>query len=324
MSEKYLVSVIVPIYNVENYLGRCIESIVGQSYEKIEIILVDDGATDSSGKLADEWEKRDSRIRVIHQKNAGLSEARNTGIEAAYGDYIVFVDSDDWIHENMIEAMIERLSCADIVSCGMIKATDENQTEIPWFDTEHIFSSREAIEYLIENTCFSSHVPRNIYPREIFNTVRFPRGKLFEDILTTHRLFAHVKRICVIPEHYYYYYERTGSISNSIKLQNRIAWYDALRKRKSDLKCNLTPESEQKINSQMAVVMSLTMVQFKFTDEEKRTSSRKIGEIMHFLRKKETWNAVKKYATKPQFVYFILARTFSFSANYLYRIIRGS
>ena len=108
------------------------------------------------------------------------------------------------------------------------------------------------------------------------------------------------------------------------KLQNRIAWYDALGKRKYDLGNALTLDEKQKIESQMAVVMSLAMVQYKFTNEEKKLCAEEIEKIMCFLRKKETWKAVKRYATKTQFIYYILARRFSFSANYLYRIIRGS
>lgn len=324
MISNYLVSVIVPIYNVEKYLDRCIDSIVKQSYENIEILLVDDGATDLSGKLADDWGKRDSRIRVIHQKNAGLSEARNVGIDAAKGDYIVFVDSDDWIHKRMIEALVKHLMYADIVRCGMVKVTDAEQLELPWVDEERVLSSGKATALLVDNNWFSSHVQTSIYPKYVFETIKFPKGKVYEDILTTHKLFTQVKKICVIPEHYYYYYERSESITNSVKLQNRIAWYDALGKRKYDLGNALTLDEKQKIESQMAVVMSLAMVQYKFTNEEKKLCAEEIEKIMCFLRKKETWKSVKRYATKTQFIYYILARRFSFSANYLYRIIRGS
>lgn len=323
MKENWLVSVIVPIYNVEKYLDRCIKSIVEQSYINIEILLVDDGATDSSGKMADVWAKKDSRIKVIHRKNGGLSAARNTGIDAANGEYLLFVDSDDWIHKDMIETLVEKLSCADIVSCGMVKVTNTEEIRLPWFKKEHIFSSDEVIQYLIDNQIFTSHIPRNIYPCYVFETIRFPEGKVFEDIRTIHKLFRMVKKICVIPQNYYFYFERENSISNGEKLQNKIEWYDALNERKQDLKNFLNIESKWKIDSQMAVVMSLAMVQCEFTNEEKNLYEKKLKEIMCFLRKRETWKAVKKYATKTQFIYYLFAREFSFSSNKWYRLIKG-
>ena len=99
------ISIIVPVYKVEKYLDRCVESLVRQTFDDIEIILVDDGSPDKSGKMCDEWEKKDERIRVIHKKNGGLSEARNYGIEAARGDYVAFIDSDDWIDDDMMEIL---------------------------------------------------------------------------------------------------------------------------------------------------------------------------------------------------------------------------
>ena len=320
---KPLISVIIPVYNGEKFVLQCVESVQKQTLENLQIIIVDDGSTDCTFEILKKMKSEDSRIEIIHQDNGGVSKARNQGLNVAKGDWILFVDSDDWIHKDMIKALVERLSYADIVSCGMVKVTNTEKIRLPWFKKEHIFSSDEVIQYLIDNQIFTSHIPRNIYPYYVFETIRFPEKKVFEDIRTTHKLFRMVEKICVIPQNYYFYFERENSISNDEKLQNKIEWYDALNERKQDLMNFLNIESKWKIDSQMAIVMSLAMVQCEFTNEEKNIYEKKIKEIMCFIRKRETWKAVKKYATKTQFIYYLFARAFSFSSNKWYRIIKG-
>ncbi|MDD7389306.1 MAG: glycosyltransferase [Lachnospiraceae bacterium] len=322
MTEEVLVSVIIPVYNVEQYLDRCIQSVVDQSYHNLEIILVDDGSKDSSGKKVDEWSEVDNRIVPIHRVNGGLSAARNTGIAAARGEYILFVDSDDWIHTDMIYSMVCNLSKAEIVSCGMIRATDTECIPIEWFDKEMVISAEEAIDLLVDNTIFTSHVIRNMYPRGVFDTIKFPEGRIFEDIRVTHKLFQMVKKICIIPDAYYYYYVRDNSISNVVKLKNKLEWYDALKERADDL-INSNPEYQEKIKAQMAVVISLAMVQDTFTETEKKEFKNDIDDVHKFLKDACTKKSVKKYASKSQYLYYMIARIFSFSANKVYRIIRG-
>jgi len=323
IEESRKISVIVPVYNVEKYLDRCVNSIVGQTYRNLEIILVDDGSTDSSREKVDEWKKKDERIQVIHRENGGLSAARNTGIEVATGTYLIFVDSDDWIRVDMIEVLVEGLKKADIVCCGMIHATDTEESEIAWFSEEHVLSSDEVIRLLVSNSIFTSHIVKNIFPKYIFEKVRFPEGKVFEDIRIAHRLFLEVEKICILPGHYYYYYERSNSISNVVKLSNRIEWYDALVERGEELKELLTVDERENICSQMAVVMSLAIVQNRFTDDEKEELKMKMFIIKDFLKKKSTKYAVKKYATRSQYIYYCFARVFFYSANILYRYTWG-
>ncbi len=315
------ISVIVPIYNVEHYLDRCVESIVNQTYKNLEIILVDDGSKDSSATIADNWAKKDARIRVIHQNNVGLSGARNNGIKVATGTHIVFVDSDDWVDKDMISGLVNGLKDGEIVCCGMIQATDTQNTDMPWYKEKEILSSSEGIKLLVENKTFTAHIPKNIYPKYVFDHVEFPDGKLFEDIRTTHKLFSQVDKICIIPERYYYYYVRDDSITNIVKLRNQIEWYEALEERRQDLSNVLSEEENDLIMSQKAVVMSLAMVQHPFIDEEKEWYSNEIAEIKSFLKQKNTKKAVWKYATKAQYIYYLLARTFFFSANNIYRIL---
>lgn len=319
MTCETLVSVVVPIYNVEKYLDRCIQSIVEQSYKKLQIILIDDGSTDKSGCIADAWKQKDERIFVFHQSNAGLSAARNYGIQQAKGDFILFVDSDDWIHSSMIQVMLQEIDDDTIVSCGMLSTNDTNVESIPWFKEKQIFSSDEALDYLVDNTIFTSHAMRNLYPRHVFNELRFPDGKLYEDIRIMHRLFQEVSAICVIPQHYYYYYVRSNSISNVVKLKNRLEWFFALKDRLTDLQ-SVKKDYVGKISSQMAVVISLAMVQNSFQKEEIINQKSKIHEIQVFLKKKSTKKYVKQYALKKQYAFFLLARYFGFSSNKIYRL----
>lgn len=323
MGTERLISIIVPIYNVEQYLDRCVQSIVGQTYPNIEILLIDDGSTDGSGKIAEKWAQQDSRIRVLRRRNGGLSAARNSGIEIAQGSHLVFVDSDDWIHPDMIEALVKRLDKAEIVCCGMIRATDTWEKEIEWFQSERVVSNIDAVKLLVENSGMTSHIQKNIFPRYVFDGIRFPEGKVFEDIRTAHKLFLAVNRICIIPGHYYYYYERNNSISNVVKLKNRIEWFDALEERENDLENLLTPDEKCRTRAQRAVVISLAMVQNRFTDMEKAEYKERMDEIMQFLRWHETNRAVKRYATRTQYIYYRIARAISFSGNTLYRLAGG-
>ena len=316
-----LVSIIVPIYNVEKYLDRCINSIVKQTYQEIEIILVDDGSKDLSGKIADQWAQKNSKIRVIHKNNGGLSAARNTGIEEARGDYLLFVDSDDWIHEDMISAMVKKIAEVDIVCCGMIHAFDNEMIPTKWFSREQILSSKQALDFLVDNTILTSHIPRNLYRKELFSRIRFPEGKIFEDLRTSHKLFMQAKKVFIIPEYYYYYYIREESITNVVKLKNRLEWFDALKERGEDLK-DFRDEYQNKIIMQEAVAISLAIVQNTFSEEEKKQFEEELEGIKVFLRNKSTKIAVRENATKAQYCYYQLACLFWFKANKGYGLVK--
>lgn len=321
MTCKDLVSVIVPIYNVEKYIDRCIKSIVNQTYRKLQIILIDDGSTDKSGSIAERWRSIDSRIIVIHQSNSGLSAARNCGLNYAKGAYILFVDSDDWIHQKMIEDMMDNICPNRIVSCGMILAQDSIMKPIPWFTKKEILSKEKALDYIVDNKIFTSHVMRNLYPISIFKKNCFPNGMLYEDIRTTHKLVQSVSSVCILPEHYYYYFMRCDSISNTVSLNNRLEWFNALKDRLDELKM-VKPDYEGKICCQMAVVISLSMVQNSFKKEEINKNKNEIIEIKSFLKLKKTKQYVKQYANKKQYLCFLMARNFGFSSNTVYKLFR--
>lgn len=208
-----LVTVVVPIYNVELYLDQCVESILNQSYTNLEIILVDDGSTDNSASMCDAYCLREDRIKVIHKKNGGLSSARNRGIDVATGTYIIFVDSDDYLHPCMVEKMIKTAMLHDssIVCCDY---TSSNFPSSEMNDVE-ILDNSLAICRLFDDSAFKCYAWNKIYKKDLFDTIRYPHGKLFEDIPVTYDLFKKTDKIVYLKNKLYYYRIREGSITKS-------------------------------------------------------------------------------------------------------------
>lgn len=226
-----LISIIVPIYKVELYINKCIDSILNQTYTNLEIILVDDGSPDNCGRICDDYKKRDSRIKVIHKKNGGLSEARNYGIDLSTGDYILFVDSDDYIHKNMCKILLEKANKydVDIVSCNLIEIYPDNSSKNnkQIIDTEEkVFSNIKMIEqYFFNYTVDLNVVWNKLYRRKIFfnkERLRFPVGKLHEDNYMIYKFYYYANRILVIKDILYYYVRRENSITSNITEQSII------------------------------------------------------------------------------------------------------
>ncbi len=222
-------SIIVPVYNVEKYLRRCVDSLLSQNYKDIEIILVDDGSTDSSGDICDEYQKKSDLIHVIHQKNQGLSGARNTGLEVAAGKYIGFVDSDDWVEPDFYTFMIQTAfnNKSDVVSgtfqrienAGQIKEIDRTNVNCEILTGEKIYCKylSSAIQGGI------THVPvcSKIYNRKVLEGIRFDAGALFEDIAFNWRVIGQITSSCVFCDYSgYYYFVNKKSITKS--LQNKF------------------------------------------------------------------------------------------------------
>ena len=217
-----LLSIIVPIYNVEQYLDRCIQSILNQTYQNLEIILVDDGATDCSGAIADSYAAKDKRIKVFHKENGGLSDARNYGLEHVTGDYILFIDSDDFIVNIMCERLITVASSnnADIVSCNYYIYRGDDDISIHTMsvqDDKRTITGMDMLRYyLLKTEPFDLNVVWNkIFKLDLFNgvePVRFPKGRVQEDNFTIFRLFLNANSIVTVNEPLYYYVQRAGSI----------------------------------------------------------------------------------------------------------------
>lgn len=211
-----LISVIVPIYNVEKYLCQCIDSIRYQTYRNLEIILVDDGSPDSCGKICDEYEKKDNRIKVIHKKNGGLSSARNAGITVATGEYIGMVDSDDFLLPSMYERLLELIEKNDC-SIAVCRTIDVNSRNVPSVNNEgklyNIYRGSELLNEIYARKPQYNPAPCNkLYRRNLFNTIHFPDGKIHEDEWILPRLLLNSKKIVITEEIFYCYYLSPNSI----------------------------------------------------------------------------------------------------------------
>lgn len=212
-----LISVIVPIYNISAYVDDCVQSVCAQRYDNLEIILVDDGSTDDSGLRCDIYSSMDSRIKVIHKKNGGLSDARNVAIDICSGDYITFIDGDDIVSPDYIDKLYRLIKSTDsqIAICGhkdfyTLPIADSVKT-----DSFIVFSPDCAIREILVNGKFTTSAWAKLYYRNIFDHIRYPKGKLFEDLPTTWKTFDLANRIVFTPSQEYFYRQNPSSIMNS-------------------------------------------------------------------------------------------------------------
>ena len=229
MGEK--ISVIVPVYNVEQYLERCVDSIINQTYTNLEIILVNDGSTDNSGKLCDELAKKDERIRVIHKENGGLSDARNRGIDEAESDLVGFIDSDDYIDSDMYEVLLKNLNNtdADLSMCALYDVYNNTpEAQVTNKETWEL-SSEQAIKMVMEAKILSVTAVNKLYRKSLFSDLKFEVGKIAEDAFIMVKLLDKCKKIVATNEKKYYYVHRENSITTqkfSTKFLNVIVAYE--------------------------------------------------------------------------------------------------
>lgn len=217
------ISVIVPVYNIEKYIGQCIESIIRQTYNKLQIILVDDGSTDSSGKICDIYERKDERITVIHQKNGGLSVARNVGLAAAEGELIGFVDGDDIIHPQMYQHLLTSMekNGAQIVECCVCDMSESRDVDFSdkKYGSEEIYSGEEALRKLLSinkrEKCPRYAVWSKLYTKKIIGCEKFPEGFIHEDYCYDVKIFLKAERYVILKEELYFYRKREESITTS-------------------------------------------------------------------------------------------------------------
>ena len=212
---QQVISVIVPVYQVDIYLDRCIESLLCQTYHNLEIILVDDGSCDKCARICDDWAKKDYRIRVIHKKNGGLSDARNAGMPFATGNYISFIDSDDTVTQDYFEVMLHTMQeeKSDIIECGVVKFYEDNHFDT--FQDDLLVTSYSVIDGLsglINEDPFHQHVWNKLYKSELVLDVPFPFGKLNEDEFWTYQIFGSAKRVTKVNKTLYFYFQRSTSI----------------------------------------------------------------------------------------------------------------
>lgn len=229
-----LISIIVPVYNVEKYINKCIDSLVNQTYKNIEIILVDDGSTDNSGKICDEYSQKDNRIKVIHQKNAGVSAARKIGYQKSIGGVIGFVDSDDYVDVNMYEAMLKTMYeiHADIVFCDYNSIINEKSNKKYFLKDSKILTKNDGLKYLA-NDEIKSFMCNKLYKRECIKETDFYNGNVLEDYLCMTDIFNRSDLIYYLHSAFYNYVRRDNSLMNKNSMfkywsacRYRLEWYE--------------------------------------------------------------------------------------------------
>lgn len=227
-----LISVIVPVYNVEPYLDRCVESIVNQTYRNLEIILVDDGSPDSCPQMCDAWARRDERVKVIHKENGGLSDARNAGMAIASGELMGFVDSDDLIREDMYRLLYDDMleNDSDISACGVKMIWDDGSPErMLTGEGCCVLETEDAMRAVIKEDRLKQPVWYKLYKTELVNNILFPVGKYHEDVFWTYQAVGMAKRVSVFDEPCYYYRQRGGSIMGEGYSLRRLDGLEAKR-----------------------------------------------------------------------------------------------
>ncbi len=257
-----LVSVIIPIFNVEKYLSRCVDSVLAQTHQNLEIILVDDGSQDDCPTLCDEYAFKDERIKVIHKENGGLSDARNAGIDIAKGEWLTFVDSDDAISPIFIERL---LGCVTekglkLAQCGYTRFELELPNEVNVLKTS-LVNSKEIIENI--DTATNTAAWNKIYHRSLFNSVKFPFGKIHEDVATTYKLFYQCESVGLLDGGLYYYFHNPDSITTSKIKLNKLDLIDAYKEQTEFFKDKLGYENIYADACNRLVTLFGTLISYK-------------------------------------------------------------
>lgn len=318
--ENEKISVIVPIYKVEPYLRKCLDSIVNQTYKNLEIILVDDGSPDNCGMICDEYAERDNRIRVIHQKNGGVSSARNAGLKIASGDWIGWVDSDDWIESDMFAYLIENAQQyqTNIAVCSRCEHYKTHQQFRGWKEKQ-VLGTEDALKYLLENDLMQNYLWDKLWKRSLFDGITFPVGRTYEDIAVMHLLFERANKVICLPEWKYNYNQRADSIVDDPSLQNRINHFEAAKKRLVEMEGNW-PQFLYLLEAQC--IASSIVVWCSYYANPKRKRKQTLDQIKEISAFAEEHRAARKYANAGlagQMVVHLIPYPYwwSFAAAYL-------
>lgn len=294
VTDELLVSVLIPVYNVSRYLPQCLDSVISQTYRRLEIIIIDDGSTDDSGSICDRYAERDDRIHVIHSGNRGLSAARNLGLENASGQYVSFLDSDDWIEPHTIETLMNAalLTGADIVDARKcfeyVGKTVHSKYRTKYCNT---YRGRNILaayaDKWIDNVAWNK-----LYRAECFEKIRFPEGHTYEDIVVTWKLMRSLAEIdgtvTALSDELYHYRLREGSISHSWSLNNvKDSWFAFSEK------FNAMPDYQDKLlGERFRPIMRMWMSYSGYSREEKADARKILREMQAFSKK--NFNRVMK------------------------------
>lgn len=314
------ISVIVPIYKVEKYIHRCIDSILNQDFLDYELILVDDGSPDNCGKICDEYEKKDNRIKVIHKKNGGLSSARNAGIDIMSGKYVTFIDSDDFIHPSMFSSMINEMEkqSADIAVCSFLRtATDVEPQKIS--KEYKSFNNFQSVKMLYTEGITFITACGKIYKSSLFENIRYPHGKYHEDEFITYKLLYSSEKVIFSEEQLYFYYVNPESITQSSFSEKHLDALDAFVER-----TNYFAEKNEVTLAQLAsnALIARIMYSHQCLSREKNLSDkpRLLKKALSYLDKSNKEEYIAPLPSKQKLwakLFFISPKAYSFLRNLL-------
>lgn len=279
-----MISVIVPVYNVETYLEKCLNSILAQTFQDLEVLIIDDGSTDRCGEICDRYARQDYRIRIFHTENHGLSAARNTGLDHMHGQYIGFVDSDDWIEPDMYERLfsIMKQTDADIVTCRFYQEyedkTEESSGPLKQFSVE---GSNILRTYLLQHDiCQDSW--NNLFKAELFQSIRFPVGRSFEDYSIKPHLLQGAEKMVYTPACLLHYRNRQNSLSKVHTLKSNVDYWLVYKERFD----HLSPISEEYYHLSLSQAVGAIGRMWRWiagcSEEEKRQAKVWLDEMQHF------------------------------------------
>lgn len=322
-----LISIIVPVYNIEkDLLNKCIDSIINQTYRNLEIIMIDDGSKKECADECDRLGQTDSRIIVIHQKNTGVSGARNAGLDIARGDYLGFVDPDDYVNEDMYKSMLQQIEKdgSDICVCGFNLIYENGDfKERDFYSRSQVFSLEEAYRELMKDKEINSCVWNKLYKRRLFDNISFPLGTCFEDCYIMHEIFHRCRKVSVINAYFYNYYQRSGSIMNDIDIDKFVQRFDSFIARLRFTErfypqyVNLVYESIIKVS------IKYLLNPAKHLKNSRSEYVQKTLKVFEFLESNEVKSVVKKMPKYYDAYVFLIKHRYSFCFKGLRWIFKG-
>lgn len=283
--ENTLVTVIVPIYNVEKYLRKCVDSILGQTYSFLEIILVDDGSTDSSSALCDEIKTKDERIKVIHKSNGGLSSSRNAGLKQAKGDYVLFIDGDDWIRENAVEILLSlaKEKKVGVVQMGISRVLNEEEVRNSSVNSSFkIVSKEECLKNLCKGPDYVS-MCNKLISRTYWNLLCFPEGYLYEDMYVNYKLLSSLEYIVVCDADMYFYRQHQESICKKSSIYGHDNYFNALIER-----CEYYKENHLEENYKQELIFHMDFYIECYLYEKKNNNTERCNKIKKLFKEERS------------------------------------
>ena len=323
------ISVIVPVYNVEKYIRMCLNSILKQTFTDFDLILVDDGSPDNCGNICDEYAKKDNRIFVVHQKNGGLSAARNSGIDWAFqnsdSEFITFIDSDDTITENYLEMLINSMDdCIDIATCKMqfwVEETQKTETDGAFGTTPEHFTGKEAVIHLYKmDSKVRTEACAKLYRKNLFSNIRFPEGKIHEDQAVVPILLYASRNIVALNDPLYIYYIRNGSITHGDFSAKRFDDIDALQSCEDYFKEKNEQEIAQLVNRKKKLFHALYTIHARKADAYKKVPKKYKLTLFKALRTLEKSMSYNRFTWRLNQFYPALVKPYSYWVRFLKKL----